>query len=389
MIVFSDIEIYDEIEEYDTIFIGLPFWDDYESAMRNLETLLDNDVILISNSYFFLVIELLSEPYRKIEISNEEFIMYCGFNPDQVKIWTNLVNIPEKIQFFLKFLNCASILPMFFDFLKLFCTCDGNLKTFYNKASPLLKLYKKYMNRSKRYIIVNESLILSGTLEELKHLNFPSFPDDVFQDRYISFLEASEKIKTFNYFTGNCEDSEFFLTERESEYLKTLKMNTVIYLNEESTEFGYSTIVNEVTTISLSCKKCTIINQNSRFRNREDNRAGGGGGDGGNSRDTKNYCCYDTDLNEIFGITSTGYYFSYKCEIDTISKNQSYVYKDFSILFKLFKAKHVTFYYNKQTKEIIYQKNLVQKSYLQDSFDESELEYRELDEDEDYDENYV
>lgn len=368
MIVFSDMEIYEKIKEYDTIFIGLAIWNDYETTVENLKILINDEVKTISNSYIFLAIEILSEAYRKIEIINEEFIEYCGFTSTQVRIWSMSSYVSDNVSLFLKFSNCAAIIPMFSEFLKIFCTCDGNLDSFAEKANFLLNLYKIYMRTSRRYIISENILILCGSLEELKHLNFPSFPDDVFQDKYVSFLEAVERIKLFGYFSAEVPNTELFISEEDCNWLKTLKVDKVVYLNNESTEFGYATIINGITTISISCKKCTIIGQKDE--------------------NLENYCCYDIITNEMFGETSSGHYFSYKCQKDIISENQAYFYEKNKLLLKLFKAKHVTFFYDKDKKEIIYRKNDIRAI----SFDEDFIfDYSQMKEEyeEEYDENYT
>ena len=322
MIVFSDLKAYSKIKNSRCVFIGYPIVEDYDESIRNFLFIKNNRIKCIHNYFFFLCVGLISDSIYTHYSINREFVEYCGYDYMDVILW-NLSEYRTKEQnLAISFFRACSFFPGFVEFLKLFVTTDGNLDNFYEKANTLLTLCKRYISESEKYLVVKDTLIIAGSLSDVEFFSNEKYPDSIFHDEYTNFLQSIQKIQ---YFMENSDMNEnIMISRKELELLRAIKQQKIVYLNDKGTEFGYQTIIDDKTLISLTFKKSVFV----QFEN----------------KNRKNYCCYDTDTNKIFGITSSSLEFSFSCSQDVISNDQEFSLNDGKIWFKLFKANYVTFW---------------------------------------------
>jgi len=321
MIVFSSLEFYN-FTGTNSVYIGKPLSENYEKSLENLSLILDKKIRCVCDPLFSLCINLISSCYTKSQELDRNIIEYCGFDFVEVQTWQISPYRSEDQEFLLRFFALPSIFEGFYEIVKLFATTDGNIESFVNKSKPLLKLCKKYVKISPKYLVVDDTLIISATINDIFFISDIRLPDNVINENYIDYMSSIFYVKS--YFENNYSCEDLVICSKELEIIKTVKQSKIVCYAMKGTDFGYQTIIENKTIISLNIIRgvCDQINVEEK----------------------NNYCFYETRRNRVFGVTSFCAKFDYEVNETNVSSMQEFYKINNEIWFKIFNAKNVTFW---------------------------------------------
>lgn len=246
MIVSSNFEVLKRINNESFIFIGNPFVEDYKLTIENFELLLlHNNITILCDRLTFLCSKLFEECDVRLLELNQEYIEKIGFSYSQIIEWNMLQHKDKKIENLLKFITIVTLFPILESFILIFSTNDGNIDNFYKHSKKLLKLFNKYIKKSRPYKLIDDTLFIPGTILELEIKNFTECPD-FFTSKFYRGRKLMEMyISTYLHHS-------FPLEERDFAIINSLNVDRIVYLNEFKFPFGFTITYNQKICISLA-----------------------------------------------------------------------------------------------------------------------------------------